>query len=200
VENSREGYHPEVVHKPTYNRLLPDRSSSGEWLKTGGHPVPGRPYRTWDMISGTNDDGLWMPRAGRFASIDGLSDYDRANTHFLIAYPMFLLNLAPAIMGLHQLFPISPSETLNITWICFPKGTAARPDFEEQARIYYELPDAILPEDKEACELTQRGLESRLAQAGRYDVEETPCYLLHHFLLDRVLGPGWHQQAAGARS
>jgi hypothetical protein len=47
--------------------------------------------------------------------------------------------------------------------------------------------ETFLPEDKAISELTQRGLQSSLARAGRFSIHEQPCHSFSNWLLDHVL-------------
>lgn len=180
LENSREGYHVEVVHAATYRRFYQNRGESN-WRTNG---VPG----VYEVLSGTNDDGLYLPRNPPFPFVEGLSQEDRDSTHFVIFYPLLLLNIAPSHMAFHQLFPEGPNATTLVTWMCFPRSTVARPDFEKEVQRYYEIPEMFFPEDKTACASVQKGLRSRLAEPGRFSLEEKPCYEFANYLLDRVVG------------
>lgn len=181
LENSREGYHVNVVHRETYRRFYHGRTP-GEWRCSGISGV-------YEILSGTNDDGLYLPPNPVFPFVDGLSKEDQETTHFVIFYPLFLLNIPPSHLALHQLFPEGPEVTTVVTWMCFPKSTVERPDFEHAAKAYYEIPEMFIPEDKQACAAVQRGIRAGLAQPGRFSLEEKPCHEFAKYLLDRVVGP-----------
>jgi phenylpropionate dioxygenase-like ring-hydroxylating dioxygenase large terminal subunit len=181
LENSREGYHGDVVHKETYRKYFPNRPK-GEWRYAGSPGV-------YENLSGGNDDGLYLPRNPVFPLIEGLSAEDQATTHFAIFYPMLLLNIPPSHLAFHQLLPLGPGATTLVTWMCFPKSTVERPDFEREVGRYYDLVEMFLPEDQAVCESLQRGLQSRFAKAGRFAVEERPCYAFANYLLDRMTEP-----------
>jgi phenylpropionate dioxygenase-like ring-hydroxylating dioxygenase large terminal subunit len=180
LENSREGYHVNVVHRETYRRFYQGRGDSN-WRSRG---MPG----IYEILSGTNDDGLYLPRDPVFPLVEGLSQEDRESTHFVIFYPLLLLNVPPSHLAFHQLQPDGPHATTVTTWMCFPAGTVARADFEQAAGAYYQIPEMFIPEDKEACAAVQRGLRARLATAGRFSLEEKPCHEFANYLLDRLVG------------
>jgi choline monooxygenase len=180
LENSREGYHVNVVHRETYRRFYHGRTP-GEWRTEGVQGV-------YEILSGTNDDGLYLPRDPAFPFVEGLSQKDRETTHFVIFYPLLLLNVPPSHLAFHQLLPDGPDATTVVTWMCFPKSTAGRPDFEEAAKAYYEIPEMFIPEDKAACAAVQRGVGARLARPGRFSLEEKPCHEFAKYLLGRVVG------------
>jgi choline monooxygenase len=179
LENSREGYHVKIVHKETYRRYY--RGWSAPNWRMAGRPG------VYELMSGTNDDGLYLPRDGAFPMIAGLSPEDLETTHFLIFYPTLCLNITPAHLAFHQILPEGPEWSTIITWMCFPESTTARPDFEEEAKRYYEIPEMFIPEDRAIGETMQRGLRARLGRPGRFALEEKPCHAFANYLLDRVL-------------
>ena len=180
LENSREGYHAPVVHAKSYQRFY-QKGGSSEWRYSGRPGV-------WEMMSGPNSDGLYLPLKPTLPMIEGLSAEDLETTHFAIYYPHVLLQVPPSHMAFHQLFPRGPNATTIVTWLCFPKSTVALPDFDQKIGAYYEMLETFIPEDKAISEMTQRGLRSSLARAGRFSVHEQPCHSFSNWLLDRVLG------------
>jgi len=181
LENSREGYHAPVVHAKSYQRFY-QKGGSSEWRYSGRPGV-------WEMMSGPNNDGLYLPLKPTLPMIEGLSAEDLATTHFAIYYPHVLFQIPPSHLAFHQLFPQGPNATTVITWICFPKSTVMLPDFDQKIGAYYEMLETFIPEDKVISELTQRGLRSSLARAGRFSVHEQPCHSFSNWLLDQVLAP-----------
>ncbi len=181
LENSREGYHVKVVHRETYRRYYKGWAAP-TWRMAG---TPG----VYEVMSGTNDDGLYLPRDPAFPMIEGLSQEDLESTHFLIFYPALLLNIPPSHVAFHQLLPEGPDFTTVVTWMCFPKSTVERPDFEEKVTMYYEIPESFFPEDRAICAANHRGQRARLSRPGRFALEEEPCHAFANYLLDRVLGP-----------
>lgn len=179
LENSREGYHVKIVHKETYRRFY--RGWSAPNWRMAGRPG------VYELMSGTNDDGLYLPRDPVFPVIEGLSQEDLETTHFLIFYPTLCLNITPSHLAFHQILPEGPEWSTIITWMCFPQRTIERADFEEEAKRYYEIPEMFIPEDRAIAETMQRGLRARLGRPGRFALEEKPCHAFANYLLDRVL-------------
>jgi phenylpropionate dioxygenase-like ring-hydroxylating dioxygenase large terminal subunit len=188
LENSRDGYHANVVHAETYKKFYRGKSSVPQQY-SGKEGV-------YEILSCGNDDGLYLPRDPVFPMVEGLSEADLQRTHFAVFYPHLLLNLPPSHMGFHQLFPHGPHATTVVTWICFPKRTLERADFDEAVKRYYEIVEDFIPEDKVIAEQTQRGLRGRLALPGRFSIHERPCHGFANWLLDRVEG-GDRQGTAG---
>jgi len=181
LENSREGYHAPVVHAKSYQRFY-QKGGSQEWRYSGKSGV-------WEMMSGPNNDGLYLPLKPTLPMIEGLSPEDLETTHFAIFYPHFLFNVPPSHLACHQLFPRGPNATTVVTWFCFPKSTVSLPGFDENVASYYEMVETFLPEDKTISELTQRGLQSSFARPGRFSIHEQPCHSFSNWLLDHVLTP-----------
>jgi choline monooxygenase len=180
VENSREGYHVPIAHRGSLNRFYP--GSKVEPFTARGKPG------VYEINSGNNENGLYIPRNPVFPMIEGLSDEDREKTHFMVFYPHLLLNLPPDRITFHQYFPEGPEWTTLITWCCFPKSTIAREDFERAVPDYYAPMDLFIAEDKEICEVQQRGLRGRLAAPGRYSPKhERTVYQFVRYLLDRMI-------------
>lgn len=181
LENSREGYHAPVVHAKSYRKFY-QKGGSQEWRYSGRSGV-------WEMMSGPNNDGLYLPLKPTLPMIEGLSAEDLETTHFAIYYPHVLFNIPPSHLAFHQLFPQGPNTTTVVTWFCFPKHTTSLPHFGREVSAYYEMVETFLPEDKAIAELTQRGLRSKLARAGRFSIHEQPSHSFSNWLLDRVLQP-----------
>jgi phenylpropionate dioxygenase-like ring-hydroxylating dioxygenase large terminal subunit len=182
LENSREGYHVKIVHKETYRRFY--RGWSAPNWRMAGRPG------VYELMSGTNDDGLYLPRDPVFPMVEGLSPEDLETTHFLIVYPSLCLNITPAHLAFHHILPEGPESTTITTYMAFPAGTIARPDFEDAVKSYYEIPEMFIPEDRAIAETMQRGLRARLGRPGRFALEEKPCHAFANYLLDRVVGDG----------
>lgn len=180
LENSREGYHVKVVHGATYRKYY--RGWTQPNWRTIGEPG------VFELLSGTNDDGLYLPRDPVFPMIDGLSQEDLETTHFLIFYPTLCLNITPAHLAFHLILPEGPEWSTIITLMCFPKSTIERPDFEAVAERWYEIPESFIPEDRAIAETMQRGLRARLGRPGRFALDEKPCHAFANYLLDRVVG------------
>jgi len=71
---------------------------------------------------------------------------------------------------------------------CFPRATAARPDFAERVEKYYRRWDKSLPEDNAISELQQAGIASSFAQPGRLSHHELLVHGIANWMLDRVVG------------
>lgn len=183
VENSREGYHVPTVHRESLDTYYPGCKSS----KFQAEGVPG----VYAINSSDNENGLYIPRNKTLPFIDGLSEYDQERTHFMVYYPHLLMNLPPDRITFHQYFPEGPGWTRIVTWCCFPKSTTELENFEQEAEEkYYPPMELFIKEDKEICEVVNRGIVGRFARPSRFSPsEEQTVYEFANYVLDHVIGP-----------
>ncbi len=182
VENSREGYHVPTVHRESLDTYYPGAKSTV--FQPEG--VPG----VYAINSSDNENGLYVPRNKTLPFIEGLSEQDRERTHFMVFYPHLLMNLPPDRITFHQYFPEGPEWTRIVTWCCFPEKTIALENFEQEVEDKYYPPMALfIKEDKDICEVVQRGIVGRSARPGRYSpTQEQTVYEFSNYVLDHVIG------------
>lgn len=183
VENSREGYHVGTVHRGSLNTYYP----GAKVKKFNAMGVPG----VYEINTSNNENGLYVPRNKTLPFVEGLSKEDTESTHFVIHYPHLLLNVPPDRITFHQYFPEGPEWTRIVTWCCFPQSTIDREDFEKEAEEkYYPPMELFIKEDKDICEVVQRGLVSRFMSPGRFSPDqEKTVHEFAGYVLDHVLGP-----------
>jgi choline monooxygenase len=190
VENSREGYHVPIAHRGTIDRFYPG-STIAPFQAQGKSGI-------YEINSATNENGFYVPREPVFPLIEGLPKEDLESTHFAIFYPHLLINVPPDRITFHQYFPEGPEWTTIVSWCCFPKSTIERDDFERVVPDYYAPMDLFIAEDKEICEVVQRGIRGRLAKAGRFSPQqERTVHEFKRYLLNRVLGLGGRVDSVG---
>ena len=192
VENSREGYHVQSVHKPSYDTFYPDAKLS-KFVATG---VPG----AYAINTSDVETGLYVPRNKTLPFIEGLSKADSQSTHFMVFYPHLLMNMPPDRITFHQYFPEGPHWTRIITWCCFPKETIALENFEKDfEEIYIPPMEMFINEDKSICEVVHKGIVGKLAKLGRFSPdEEKTVYEFSNYVLDHVIGPQSEGQEVGS--
>ena len=183
VENSREGYHVRTVHRESLDTYYPGATNS-KFKAEGKAGV-------YAINSSDNENGLYIPRNKTLPFVDGISEDDQENTHFMVFYPHLLMNVPPDRITFHQYFPEGPEWTRIVTWCCFPKATVALENFEEEAEDkYYPPMELFIKEDKGICEVVHRGIVGRYANPGRYSpTEEQTVYEFSNYVLDHVIGP-----------
>jgi len=80
------------------------------------------------------------------------------------------------------------STTCRVNFgFCFPKTTAARPDFEKEVAAYYHRWDVGIVEDNRTGVIQQEGLRSRLYEPGPLSWKEPKVQAIALWILDRVL-------------
>lgn len=178
VENAMEVYHVAFVHQKTIEEVLPTSvwstvPSRGSYINLYG-AAPG----SLALLEG--DVG--------FPPIDGLGTKELAGSYIPLVYPNTMLGCTVDCAWWLQILPEGPERTKVIVGSCFPKTTAARPDFAEVAERYYKRWDTTIPEDNWISELQQKGLRSRLTRRGRYSYREDLVHTIANYVLDRVIG------------
>lgn len=181
VENSREAYHLGTVHRPSLERFRPN----GYTIRPFEAEIEPRRYA---INSGPLDLSFGVAEKPLFPFHEGVTEYDRAHAHYVIAYPHIILNLQPDKMVYHQLFPEGP-ETMTMSYVaCFPRSTIESPDFANAVEGYLPAAEMAIAEDRGICEAQQRGLRGTLAAPGRLSPQEEPTvHAFAEYVLDRVL-------------
>jgi choline monooxygenase len=176
LENAMEDYHTPTVHRKSIGlqKSLLEEAGSGAW------------------------DAIFMPAprtiavlpediADAFPPIVGLSGKPAGGTFFAVIYPCTFFATTQDCMWWLQEFPLGPGRTKVVIGSCFPRATAARPDFADKVAKYYRRWDKALPEDNAISERQQAGLGSRFARPGRLSVHEPAIHRIANWVLDRVL-------------
>jgi len=179
VENAMEVYHVAFVHQKTIEETLPTSvwdtvPSRGSYINLYG-AAPG----SLALLEG--DVG--------FAPIEGLGEKELGGSYIPLIYPNTMLGVTVDCAWWLQILPTGPERTRVNVGSCFPRTTAARPDFAEVAERYYKRWDTTIPEDNWISELQQPGLRSRLNRPGRYSYREELVHHIANYVLDRVLDP-----------
>jgi phenylpropionate dioxygenase-like ring-hydroxylating dioxygenase large terminal subunit len=176
VENAMEAYHVPTVHRSTLSRQkgphAQKQATRGEWMALWKEHEGSRA-----LLSG--DTG--------FPFIPTLADQAARGTWYPLIFPSTMFGATRDCMWWLELHPLSASETRLIVGSCFPKSTAARPDFEEVVQRYYKRWDISIPEDNDISDIQQRGLSSPFARPGRLTHLEPLVHDLANWVLDRVL-------------
>ena len=176
VENAMEAYHVATVHRSTLQkqkgRMAEQQVTRGEWIALWKEHEGSRALLTGDV---------------GFPFIAGLAGKAAAGSWYPLIYPSTMFGATKDCMWWLEMHPISVSQTRLIVGSCFPKATAARPDFAEVAARYYKRWDISIPEDNEISAIQQRGLASPLARPGRLTYLEPLVHDLGNWVLDRVL-------------
>ena len=176
VENAMEDYHTATVHRTSIGLQECERvDSRGEW----------------DSIYAYSERTLAVLREDDvpFPHIEGLVGRNAVNTYFTVIYPATFFGSTVDCMWWLQSIPFAADRMRVTIGSCFPESTVSRPDFENEAAVYYKRWDKALPEDNDISERQQVGLNSSLCPPGRLSVHEPVVHALDNWVLDRVLDP-----------
>ena len=177
VENSMESFHHATVHRNSVNdpsiRKKTVRGAPGEYVlvqsDSGG--------RTRALLKG----------AEGFPAIPTLTGAAARGSQYLLVYPATMIGCDVDSMWFKQMLPEAPDRVRNAVAICFPRETAARPDFETVAAHYYRRFETAIAEDNEIAERQFAGLSSALARPGRFSHREPLVHAIDNWILDQLL-------------
>ena len=174
VENSLESYHTGLVHARTVgaqSSITP--ATTGNWV-------------TLQVLSDTSVAVLTDKPP--FPPIEGLADEATRGTYFTMILPTTQFACAQDSMWWLAMCPIAPDRTMLSLGGCFPKPTAALPDFARHAALYYERWTRVAEEDVGMLEKQQRGLGSLLYRPGRLSWRDDLVHAVHEWVMARVPG------------
>ncbi|HTG20775.1 MAG TPA: aromatic ring-hydroxylating dioxygenase subunit alpha [Reyranella sp.] len=177
VENAMEAYHIATVHRSTLSRQKGKPSEA--------QPADGEYCALFKEHKGTR--ALLAGDVG-FPEMPHLQGMAAQGSWYPLLYPSTMFGCTYDCMWWLELHPMGPEKTKLIVGSCFPRSSAARPDFEEVVQRYYKRWDISIPEDNHISELQQRGLSSPLARQGRLAHVEPLVHTFGNWVLDHVLG------------
>jgi Rieske 2Fe-2S family protein len=181
AENYSECLHCPGVH-PELNQL--SHYMSGETLDGAG---------AWCGGSMTLRDGaVTMGIDGGHARppIEGLTEEDVRSVLYYVLFPNTLVSLHPDYVMLHTLWPRATDRTEVICEWLFEPATMQAEGFDASDAV--EFWDQVNREDWHVCALTQRGMQSRGFEPGRYTSQEDDVHRFDVMVADRYM------QAMGA--
>ena len=82
--------------------------------------------------------------------------------------------------------PVAPERTVLSLGGCFPKSTAALPNFADDAQLYYDRWRRVAEEDVGILERQQRGVSSVLFQPGRLSWRDELAHAVHRWVFERL--------------
>jgi phenylpropionate dioxygenase-like ring-hydroxylating dioxygenase large terminal subunit len=180
VENAMEAYHVPFVHKDSIfqqkREPKPPEPSNGQYCALYTKHLPGQGSRAI------------MPGDKGFDHIPTLRGKPAEGPYFMLLYPTTMLGLTLDCMWYVEVRPEGARRCKVVVGSCFPKATAARPDFEQLVQAYYRRWDKSIPEDNDIGEVQQQGLESPLVLPGRFSHMEPLVHTIDNWVLDRMLG------------
>lgn len=180
VENFMDYYHTPTVHRNTlargnlsaYHRDPPTvERGDGEYMIL--HAVHA-------------GSAALLPGAEGFPPLPALSGRAAQGSYFVCAYPCALFGCTRDCVWYVEIHPAGPAAIRIAVGACFHRDTAARPDFAERVKPYYQRWDLTVAEDNRVNELQQRGVSSPLARAGRVSPMEALSHSFRNWLLDAL--------------
>jgi choline monooxygenase len=172
VENALETYHTGLVHARTVGaQRSVTPATEGEWV-------------TLQVLSATSVAVL--TDAPPFPPITGLSPAAQSGTYFTMILPTTQFACAQDCMWWLAMRPVAPDRTVLSLGGCFPKTTAALPDFARHAALYYERWAQVAAEDVGILEKQQVGLGSSLYRPGRLSWRDDLVHEVHNWVMARV--------------
>jgi choline monooxygenase len=172
VENSLEAYHTGSVHAatvgPQREEIIPTR---GNWV-------------CLQVLSETSTAVLTDQPP--FPPIDGLDQQASKGTYFTMILPATQFACAQDAMWWLAMRPVAPDRTILSLGGCFPRSTAARPDFQHHAQAYYDRWQRVAQEDVGILEAQQQGLASILYAPGQLSSRDALVKAVDTWVLERI--------------
>ena len=82
--------------------------------------------------------------------------------------------------------PVAPDQTVLSLGGCFPRSTAALPNFAKDVALYYERWISVATEDVGILEKQQRGLGSVLYRPGRLSWRDDLVQAVHNWVMAQL--------------
>ena len=156
--NYSECYHCPTIH-PRLNELTPFRNSHND-LEEG--PILGGPMQM-SLADGS------MTMSGHICA--PILQESHGLVHYYTIMPTIFLSIFPDYVVIHQLRPISPTQTQIICEWLFAPDAQADPNFNPQDAI--DFWNMTNKQDWHVCELTQKGVQSKAYTPGPYSELES---------------------------
>jgi choline monooxygenase len=173
VENALESYHTGLVHARSVGAQTSiSPATRGEWV-------------TLQVLSDTSI-GVMMRDTPPFPPISGLTDAAKRGTYFTLILPTTQFACAQDCMWWLAMRPVAADRTVLSLGGCFPRSTAALPDFARDAALYYQRWTTVAAEDVGILEKQQRGLGSVLYRPGRLSWRDDLVQAVHNWVLARM--------------
>ena len=176
LENALESYHTGTVHRTTLgDQQAIDLETRGDWEAIF---LPGD-----ESVSVLPGEKAPLPR------IKGIHGRPAEGTYFTCVYPSTQFACATDSMWWLRIYPKGPHRTHINFGFCFPKESAALPDFWDKAKPYFKRWQAGLEEDNVISVAQHAGALSVRHRQGPFSYRERAVHRIANWLLDRVLDP-----------
>jgi Rieske 2Fe-2S family protein len=117
--------------------------------------------------------------------IDGLGEDDLRSVLYFLLFPNTLVSLHPDYVMLHTLWPRAADRTEVICDWLFEPATIEAAGFDPSDAVGFW--DQVNREDWHVCTLTQRGMQSRGFEPGRYTTQEDDVHAFDVMVAERYL-------------
>ena len=178
-ENFNDSLHIPFVHGGTLNR----QKVTGR-RRTGHEDFRGECIVHFTSHEGSR--GLMQGEDG-FPPIETLTGRYQQGTYYPCILPGTMMGWTIDCLWIFELHPKGPASMQVVGASFFPKDRTTRNDFADIAPAYYERMDAILPEDNEAVEYQQKGLQSPVQAATKFTHMETLCHAFDNWIVEQVI-------------
>ncbi len=98
----------------------------------------------------------------------GMNHKEANGVRYTWVYPNLTFAASPEATWIYEALPITATKSQIALTLCFPQSSTKLDDFATKADFYYQRLIAAINEDIPALENQQLGLNSPLAQQGRY--------------------------------
>ncbi len=133
-ENFLDPYHVPVIH-PRLQKFVPLRARSG--TKRDGALF----YGFTQFPTPEDGRGIGLPY------YPGLNEYEKHTASYFHLFPTTCIQLWPDQLGVFELFPLSPSRTIERIHIFFVGEGATDPSYEARRQLVYDMWDELNKED-----------------------------------------------------
>ena len=172
VENAMESYHTGYIHAGTVGAQTSiDVETTGDWACI-------------QVLS--NASIAVLDEAPPFPPIAGLSPAAGSGTYFTMLFPGTQFAVAQDSLWWLSMRPMAPDRCMLSLGGCFPRSTAARPDFAEKSALYHDRWRRVAEEDVAMLETQQRGLGSLLHRPGPFSWREAAVRRIHQWVLGEL--------------
>jgi phenylpropionate dioxygenase-like ring-hydroxylating dioxygenase large terminal subunit len=177
VETFMECYHHIGAHNETAEPLYPARLTRVDDSRAG-----------WTICTEELRPEVSTEEAlgGGMPSFPHLTEEELRRDYLILAYPLTLMAVTPARIGVIGLIPVSPQKTIWRRNMLVPRSTMERADFQEKMALAKAFADRIVQEDMAVNDMQQIGAHSSLAMPGRLSELEKVVWQLADFVRDRI--------------
>ena len=160
-----EYYHLPYVHPDSINNiyLAPEPSE-----QVGGDFA--------SQFGATEGTGALLESTQQYTlpKIKSLDERTANGARYSWVFPNMTFAAGAESVWIYEAYPITAQRSHIVLTLCFPESTTHTQDFEFRANYYFKRLLAAIDEDIDALENQQAGLNSPLAQPGRFNPELEP--------------------------